>query len=97
MANDSTNRRVLAVLARNQRMFQEEENYCRNIARELGLDRNTVRSSISFLEELGIVSRNREGQKKTALVNSSVLENMKLENSDDEDRPQLSDSFSVES
>lgn len=76
-------------------MLQDQDNYCRAVSRELGLDRDTVRNSIRFLAELGVVKRERKGRKKVVLVNSSIVENMELDQGDD--RPRLEDSFSVKS
>lgn len=94
MASDDTHKRVLSVLVRNQKMAQEEDNYCREVSRELALDRDTVRNSIGFMEELGVVKRKRKGKKKVVMVNSSIIENMELDQGQDSTgKPSLGDSM----
>lgn len=92
MASDNTHRRVLSFLVRNQKMAQENDNYCREVSRELDIGRDTVRKSLEFMEELGVIARKRRGQKVISLVNSSVIENMELDQEQDE-KPSLGDSL----
>lgn len=79
-------------MVRNQKMAQENDNYCREVSRELDIGRDTVRKSLEFMEELGVIARKRRGQKVISLVNSSVIENMELDQEQDE-KPSLGDSL----
>ncbi|MFB6180777.1 MAG: hypothetical protein ABEJ93_02780 [Candidatus Nanohalobium sp.] len=67
---------VLKYVARNQVKGSVEENYISKISTELDMARNTVSRKIDHLKTLGLVKRERRGQKKVVLVNEDLLESI---------------------
>ncbi|RZN61645.1 MAG: ArsR family transcriptional regulator [Methanonatronarchaeia archaeon] len=77
MAFSKTAEEILKFLVNNLIMNNEEENYPRNISRELGISQAQLNNHLRHLENISVVKRVREGQKKIVYVNSGIVEGFK--------------------
>lgn len=77
MGYSETTMRVIEKIASNQLKEQEQENYPRNLAREISISRSTLNSRLNFLEDIGVVSKVRKGQKKIVRLNSEVVQKVR--------------------
>lgn len=77
MAFADTAQEILNFLINNHVRQRDEQNYLRNIARELDISVNHVNNLLNMFEEICVVRRVREGQKKVVYVNSSIVEAFK--------------------
>jgi len=72
-----TTMKVIERIASNQLREQEEDNYPKNIAEEVGINRSTLNDRLSFLEDIGVAKKVRQGQKKIIRLNSVVIQSVR--------------------
>lgn len=69
MPSTKTIHEVLKALRKNSDLTNEEKNYVRLLAQKTKYSRQTIYSTILFLEEEGLVTRVRDGNKKIIILN----------------------------